>query len=363
MMVKLTKKHLLKIKTYKPGKPIEEVKRELGLKEAIKLASNENALPPSRRVLSSIIRTAGRLNRYPDSDCFYLKRELAKRFRLSPSNFIIGNGSDEIITFCVRTFLKKGEEVIIAKPTFLVYDIVSRVENARIRHVPLRDYRYDLDAMKRAVTKKTKIIFVANPDNPTGTYVTKAEVDRFMSGLRKDIVVFFDEAYYEFAKDLRNYPNTLKFLKNKRNVIITRSFSKIYSLAGLRIGYGIADKGMIEDMGKVREPFNVNSLAQEAAIASLKDDDFVLKTKRLTEEGKNFLYDQLDCMGIMYIPSATNFILLNIGKAAPKIYNRLLKKGIIVRNMQGWGLSDFLRVTVGTKIENKKFIKALEEVL
>ena len=184
-----------------------------------------------------------------------------------------------------------------------------------------------------------------------------------MSGLRKDIVVFFDEAYYEFAKDLRNYPNTLKFLKNKRNVIITRSFSKIYSLAGLRIGYGIADKGMIEDMGKVREPFNVNSLAQEAAIASLKDDDFVSKTKRLTEEGKNFLYDQLDCMGIMYIPSATNFILLNIGKTAPKIYNRLLKKGIIVRNMQGWGLNDFLRVTVGTKIENKKFIKALEEVL
>lgn len=361
-MKKLAKAHLLKIKTYKPGKPIDELRRELGLRKAIKLASNENALPPSPQVISAIVKATRDLNRYPDSSCFYLKRALAKRFRLSPSNFIIGNGSDEIITFAMRTFIKKGEEVVIAKPTFLIYGIVARAENVKIRYVPLKDYRYDLESMRKAITKRTKIIFIANPDNPTGTYVTKREVDRFISNLRRDIIVFFDEAYYEFAGDRRDYPDTLKFLKKGRNLIITRSFSKIYSLAGLRIGYGIADKEMIECMDKVREPFNVNSIAQEAAIAALNDESFVIKTKRLAEEGKKFLYREFGLMGIIYIPSATNFILFEV-KDASKIYNRLLRKGIIVRDMKAWGLDGFLRVTVGTMRENRKFINTLKEVL
>ena len=360
-MNKLIRKHLLKVKTYKPGKPIEEVKRELGLKKAIKLASNENALPPSRRVLSGITRQIKNLNRYPDGGCFYLKRELARRFRLNPEDFIIGNGSDEVITFAMRAFLKKGEEVIVAKPTFLIYQIVAGVENVRVRYVPLKDYRYDLDSMKKAVTKKTRIIFIANPDNPTGTYVTKKSLDRFMSGLNKDTIVFFDEAYYEFARPLRGYPETLKFLKAGRNVIITRSFSKIYSLAGLRVGYGIANKGLIECMNKVREPFNVNSLAQAGAIAALKDDGFVTKTRRLVEEGKRFMYDRFDAMGIRYIKSATNFILFEAGRDAANIYNKLLKRGIIVRNMKAWGLNGFLRVTIGTMKENIAFIKELKE--
>ncbi len=361
-MSKLANKRLLKIKTYKPGKPIEEVKRELGLKSVIKLASNENALPPSRRVLSSIFREARNINRYPDSGCFYLKRELARRFRLGPDNFIIGNGSDEVITFAMRAFLNRGQEAVIAKPTFLIYQIVARIEGVGVKYVPLKGYRYDLDSMKDAVTKKTKIIFIANPDNPTGTYVTKEELDRFMSGLRKDIIVFFDEAYYEFAKDLRDYPKTLKFLKAGRNVIITRSFSKIYSLAGLRVGYGIADKDLIKTMNKVREPFNVNSLAQAAARAALKDKSFIIKTRRLVEEGKDLIYEELERMGIPYVPSVTNFILFDFGKEATRIYNKLLKKGVIVRNMKGWGLSGFLRVTIGTMKENRRFVKALEEV-
>lgn len=360
-MKNLAKRHLLKIKTYRPGKPIEEVKRELGLKEAIKLASNENALSPSPRVISGIRRSLKDLNRYPDGGCFYLKRELARRFRLRPENFIIGNGSDEIITFAIRTFVKRNEEVIIARPTFLIYGIVAKVEDVDIKYVPLKDYRYDLESIRKAVTKRTRVIFIANPDNPTGTYVTRREVDRLLSGLRRDIIVFFDEAYYEFAGDLQDYPNTLKFLK-KRNVIITRSFSKAYSLAGLRIGYGIANREIIESMGKAREPFNVNSLAQAAALTALGDDRFIAKAKRLVETGKKFIYNELDRMGIEYIPSVTNFILFKI-KDAPRVYKRLLKKGVIVREMSGWGLEGHLRVTIGTRGENRRFIKRLRETL
>lgn len=357
------KKHLRSIAVYKPGKPIEELKRELGLKEAVKLASNENALPPSSGVISSIIRAAKNLNRYPDSGSYYLKKELALRFKLKPSNFIIGNGSDEIITFAIRTFLKKGDEVIIAKPTFLIYGIAAGIENVSIKYVPLKELRYDLDAIKKAVTNKTKLIFIANPDNPTGTYTTGEEVDKFMSSLRKDVIVFFDEAYYEFAQEFNDYPKTVKFLKKDRNVIITRSFSKAYSLAGLRIGYGIACPGIIESMNKVRDPFNVNSLAQAGAMAALEDNSFLLKTRRLVKDGKKFLYNELALMGIRYVPSATNFILIDTGKRAEYIYNKLLRKGIIIRNMKAWGLNGFLRVTVGTQKENRKFIKRLSEIM
>lgn len=354
-----TKRHLLKIKNYQPGKPIEEVKRELGLRQAIKLASNENALPPSGRVLSAIARASRGLNRYPDGGCFYLKRALAAKFRLKPSNFIIGNGSDEVITFAVRAFVNKNDEVIIAKPTFLVYGIVANVEGVRVKYVPLKDYRYDLPAIKKAITKKTKIIFIANPDNPTGTYATRAEVEEFLKGIRKDIIVFFDEAYYEFARGAAGYPETLRYARRKKNIIVTRSFSKVYSLAGLRIGYGIADEKLIEGMNKVREPFNVNSIAQAAAIAALKDGGFIRRSKISINSGKRYLYKELDKLGVEYVPSATNFMLLKIGKAAPKIYKKLLRRGVIVRNMAGWGLHDCLRVTVGTPAENKKFIREL----
>ena len=361
-MNKLTRQHLKKIKTYKPGKPMEELKRELGLKSVIKLASYENALGPSAGVLSAIAKAARTVNRYPDASSYYLKRKLAKRYRLKADNFIIGNGSDEIITFAMRAFLKEREEVIIAKPTFLIYGIAASLEKAVIRYVPLKDLRYDLQSMKKAVTGKTKIIFIANPDNPTGTYVTRAEVDEFMSGLRKDIIVFFDEAYYEFACQTRDYPNSLKFLK-KRNVIITRSFSKAYSLAGLRIGYGMAGSGMIEAMNKVREPFNVNSLAQAAALAALKDDGFIRKARAVTEQGRDYLYTKLALMGIPYVPSVTNFILVNVGSRANTAYDKLLKAGVIVRNMKAWGLKGFLRVTIGTMRQNRIFIEALREAL
>lgn len=361
-MNRLIKRHLRKIKSYTPGKPIEEVQRELGLKKVIKLASNENALPPSRKVISSVIRSLKNINRYPDSECFYLKKELAGRFRLKPENFIIGNGSDEVITFAVRAFLNGDEEAIVAKPTFLIYAIAAGIEKGRIRYVPLREFRYDLKAMKKAITRKTKVIFIANPDNPTGTYVTRNEVEDFMSGMRRDIIVFFDEAYYEFAKRRRDYPDTVRFLEG-RNVIVTRSFSKIYSLAGLRIGYGVANEELIEGMNKVREPFNVNSLAQAAALASLRDDRIPQRAVRAVEEGMKFLTGQLDLLGVRYIPSAANFLLFETGPEADRIYGALLKRGVIIRNMKNWGLKGFLRVTVGTMRENRVFIKKLKGVL
>jgi len=358
-MKNLARKNILKIKPYIPGKPIEEVRRELGLRGVIKLASNENAFPPSGRAVLAAGKALLSANRYPDGGCFYLKNKLARRFKVKTGNIVVGNGSDEIIVLALRAFLKEGEEVIIAKTTFLIYDIASRIAGARIKFAPLKNFRYDIPGIAKLITKKTKLIFIANPDNPTGTYVTKSEVDFLVSRLPKSAILFFDEAYYEFAKGLKDFPNTIKYIKNK-NVIVTRSFSKAYSLAGLRVGYGFAPKEIAGALNRVREPFNVNSPAQEAALASLGDEGHVRKTMKLVSEGKSYLYNELDSAGIKYIPSVTNFVLINLKKNARIVYRKLLKCGIIVREMSPWKLNNFIRVTVGTMAENRKFVKALK---
>jgi len=357
----LARKEILKVKPYKPGKPIEEVKRELGLKEAIKLASNENALSPSSRVISSIEKMLKSINRYPDERCFYLKKALKSKHKLSSENIVIGNGSDEVIVLALRAFANPGDEVVTAKPTFLIYEIASTIAGVKVKTVPLKDYRYDLNSIAGALTKNTKLVFIANPDNPTGTYVTAREVDAFMRKVGKDTIVFFDEAYFEFAEGLNDYPCTLNYL-NKKNVIISRTFSKIYALAGLRIGYGLANKDIISAMDRVREPFNVNSVAQVAALAAIKDRAYVQAAKRLVKEGKEYIYKNITEMAYDYIPSATNFVLINVGGCSKTLYQKLLKKGVIVRDMSAWGLSGFIRVTIGTMKENIKFIKALKTV-
>src|SRR3989338_3681172 len=254
--MELARKCILDIKPYTPGKPIEETKRELGLRQVVKLASNENPLGPSPKASSAIRRAIAGLNRYPDGDCFYLKRKLAERLELKPDNLIIGNGSDEIIVFACRAFLNPGDEVIIAKPTFLIYELASKLQGAEVTQVGLKNFRYDLSAMKRAVTEKTKLIFIGNPDNPVGTYLTDREVKEFLRDLPKSVIVFFDEAYYEFAKDETGYPDTIPYIKNK-NIIVTRTFSKAYGLAGIRVGYGISSAPIVSCLNKVREPFNV----------------------------------------------------------------------------------------------------------
>ncbi|MEE9500313.1 MAG: histidinol-phosphate transaminase [Candidatus Omnitrophota bacterium] len=360
--MKLARKEILKVKPYTPGKPIEEVKRELGLKEVIKLASNENALPPAPAALRAAKRALLTVNRYPDGGCFYLKKALARRLAVRPENIIVGNGSDEIIILALRAFLKRGEEVVIAKPTFLIYELASRIAGAKIKFAPLKDFRYDIPGMARLISGKTKLIFIANPDNPTGTYVTKKEIDFLVSSAPTHTILYFDEAYFEFAKNRRDFPNTMKYIKNK-NIIITRSFSKIYSLAGLRIGYGIAKREIIDCLNRVREPFNVNSVAQAAAHVSLNDKSYIERTIKFVEKAKSFLYKELDSLGLKYIPSVTNFVLINTGKDSKKVYRKLLKRGVIVREMSPWKLTSFIRVTVGTMRENRKFIKALKDIL
>ncbi|MDO8729802.1 MAG: histidinol-phosphate transaminase [Candidatus Omnitrophota bacterium] len=360
MLTKLARKILESVTPYIPGKPIEEVQRELGLPTVIKLASNENPLGPSPKAVEAIRNALPSLHRYPDGSSFYLVRKLAAHLGVAPEQLIIGNGSDEIITLAVRAFVEPGEEIVIAHPTFLIYKIAGQLAEARVRTVPLKDFRYDLAAMRKAVTPKTKMVFIANPDNPTGSYVTKAEVEAFLESLSPEVIVFFDEAYAELA-DVPDYPDTRPLL-GKRPVIIARTFSKAYGLAGLRVGYGMAPKELVEAMNRVREPFNVNSLAQVAAAAALEDTQHLEATRRLLREEKKKLNGALKEMGFSCVPSATNFILFHAGPKAGELAQALLKKGIIVRHLQAWDLPEFLRVTVGLAVENDAFIQNLKQL-
>ncbi|MCX5715821.1 MAG: histidinol-phosphate transaminase [Candidatus Omnitrophica bacterium] len=360
--MRLARKHILNIRNYEPGKPIEEVQREYGLKEVIKMASNENPLGPSPKALSAIRKNLKKLNRYPDSSSFYLKEKLAKQLHLKSSNLIMGNGSDELITIALRAFAEEGEEVIIAETTFLIYVIAAQLAKARIIIVPMKNFRYDLQAMKSRITNRTKLIFLANPDNPCGTYVTEKEVAAFMKDVPDDAIVFFDEAYFEFGRQEKDYPDTMKYL-DRKNVIISRTFSKAYGLSGLRLGYAMADPALVACMEKVREPFNVNLLAQAGGLAALDDKAFVKKTIKNTKEGKAFFYKEFKKLGLEYVPSATNFVIVNLKRDSKEVFKKMLSLGVIVRDMKAWGLDTYIRVTVGTEKENKKFIKALKESL
>ena len=359
---KLARKTITQIKPYKPGKPIEEVKREYKLKKVYKMASNENALGPSPKAMEAIRKGIASINLYPDGNCFYLKKALGAKYKLNTDNLIIGNGSDELIVLALRAFINKGDEVIIANPTFLVYQLAATLADAKVVFVKQKDFRYDLEAIREKITSKTKMIFIANPDNPTGSYVTAAEIAKFIKGLPKDLIVFFDEAYYEFAAAIKDYPDTLKYIK-KGNVIVSRTFSKVYGLGGLRVGWAAASSEVIGYMNQVREPFNVNSLAQTAAVAALSDKSHITKSIKLVETGKNFFYEEFKKMDLFYVPSVANFVLVNVGPGAKEVFNKLLKKGIIVREMSSWGLPNFIRVTVGHSKENKLFIAELRKLL
>ena len=363
-MKKLVRESILKVKNYVPGKPIEEVRRELGLKDVIKLASNENCLGPSPRAVSAIRKNLRNINRYPDASSFYLKKKTAKSLGVGEESLIFGNGSDEIIGLAVRTFVEDGDEVVIASPTFLIYEIVSQIQNAKIRLVSLtKDLKHDLCAMKKAVTGRTRMVFIANPDNPTGTYITKSELGRFLKGLPEDLIVFLDEAYFEFAKfSYGDYPNGIDYL-DRPGMIVARSFSKAYGLAGLRIGYGVSNPEVISYMERAREPFNVNLLAQAAALAALDDKAFLRKSLAHVDKEKEFIYGSLGKLGLDYVESATNFIIINVGRDCKDVFNKMLKKGVIIRDMKAWGLDTYIRVTVGTRSENSKFIGALKGVL
>lgn len=355
------RKNILNVTPYISGKPIEETKRQLGLKAVYKLASNENPLGPSPKAVEAIKKNLSGINRYPDSQGFYLKRKLSRYLHVEQSNLVLGNGSDELIDIIIKTFVEEDESIITADTTFLEYKIISEVFGRKVITVPLRYFKYDLESIKKRIDKKTKLIFISNPNNPTGTYVTRYEIEDFMDCLPDSVVLVLDEAYDTFI-DVDDFPNGLKYANNK-NVIVLKTFSKAYGLAGLRIGYAVARQEFASYMEKARQPFNVSLLAQAAATAALDDKKFLLKTRKLILQGKNYLYGCLTGLGIAYVPSVANFILIDCGRDGMDVFRDMLKYGVIVRDMKQYGLKNFIRVTIGTKKENERFVKALKKVL
>ncbi len=343
---------------YEPGKPIEDVARELGIRaeDIIKLASNENPLGPSPRAIEAIREAAVRSHIYPDGGCFYLREAIAEKFSLTRSHVIIGNGSNEIIEFLGHAFLRPGAEVVTAAHAFVVYKLMATLFGASTVEVPDPLFTHDLPAMAAAVTPATRQIFIANPNNPTGTVAPKEEVERFVDAVPENVIVVFDEAYHEFLPDP---PDTLRFVREGRpNVLVLRTFSKIQGLAFLRVGYGLAAPSLIEVLQKTRQPFNSNGMAQAAALAALHDADHMERTLTVNREGRDYLEREFTRMGLSFVHSQANFVLVNVG-GGDAVFEALLKQGIIVRSMTSYHLPEHIRVSVGTMEQNRKFIAAL----
>jgi histidinol-phosphate aminotransferase len=362
MSRQLHRQQILSIKPYTPGKPVEEVERELGITDVIKLASNENPLGPAPASIAVMQQMINKVSTYPDGNCYYLKNALAEVHSLSPAHFIVGNGSDEVIKLIAEAFLDEGEEAIVADPTFSEYDFAVKIMGGSTVVVPTKNLTHDLEAMAAAVTDKTKLVFVCNPNNPTGTKVGKDEVNQFLDRLPEGVITVFDEAYYEYVTE-EDYPQTLDFVHEGRDVIVLRTFSKIYGLAGLRIGYGVAKPELIGMLMRVKEPFNVNMLAQAAALAALGDQDHVVRSRQLNDEGKTYLYGEFDRLGLPYMPTHANFVWVQIKADCKEVFGKLLRRGVIVRTGDIFGAPDVIRVTIGTPPQNKRFIEALTEVL
>lgn len=346
---------------YEPGKPIEEVEREYGISNSTKLASNENPLGPSPKALAAIRAKLDQLHLYPDGDCFYLKGGLAKKLGVAPERLIFGNGSNEIIELAVRAFMRPGDHAVMARQAFVVYQLIVQAVGGKSIQVPLRDYTHDLDAIASAVTAQTKIVFLANPNNPTGTIFRRAEWERFLGGLPKDLLLIVDEAYFEYVED-GGYPDSLKYHSDDRAMLTLRTFSKLYGLAGLRIGYGVGPREIVAMLQRVRQPFNVNAPAQWAALAALDDGDHVQRSLAVNREGRKFLGGEFTRLGLAYVSSHGNFILVRVGQGQ-EVFKQLLGLGVIVRPMGGYQFPEHIRVTVGTMDENRKFIDALEKVI
>jgi histidinol-phosphate aminotransferase len=343
---------------YSPGKPIEELERELGIPRAIKLASNENPLGPSPKALAVLAEAGRTLHRYPDGAAHQLRTALAQRWKVSLEQVVLGNGSDEIIGMLVQAFLSPGEEAIMADQTFVVYKLEVMAAHGKAVTVPLRAWRHDLIAMQKAITPRTRLVFICNPNNPTGTMVTAAEIDTFMARVPDHVIVVFDEAYYEYVRSC-DFPDSLAYVKQGRNAIVLRTFSKIYGLAGLRIGYGLTTSEIAQYANRVRPPFNTNSLAQRAALAALEDEQHVTHSRTLNQQEMAVMQSGLNALGLDPLPSEANFLYVDVGQDGRAVFEALLKKGVIVRHLQG----RMLRVTIGLPDENRMFLQAMKVVL
>lgn len=354
---------LARLKPYSPGKPIWEVQREHGLERIVKLASNENPLGPSPLALEAIARSAAELHRYPDADIGGLRQALAAKHGVTPQHIIAGNGADELIKLVAEAYLEDGDEVIVPSPSFTEYEFTGLLMGAVIVQVPLKpDFSYDADAILAAVTPRTKLVYVCTPNNPTGTYIPAPQLQRLLDELPAGVLPIVDAAYSHFAA-AADYSNGLELIRQGRTALMLQTFSKIYGLAGIRIGYAVSQPPVIDALLRVKEPFNVNALAQNAAIAALQDDAHVERTQLMNEAGRAFLTQRLSEQGFFCAPSESNFVLVRLGPQAKELYEGLLRSGVIVRYAGIWGLPEYVRISVGTQEENERLLEALSALL
>ncbi|WNQ09348.1 histidinol-phosphate transaminase [Paenibacillus aurantius] len=347
---------------YSPGKPIWEVKEELALDHVIKLASNENPLGASPLAQEAILRHLTDIHRYPDARSQKLKEAIAAVYGVTPDHILTGNGADELITLISETFLTEDHEVIVPTPSFTEYEFGAQLMGATVVPVPLtEDYQYDIRGILEAVTPRTKILYLCSPNNPTGTYLPRCQLNDLLKKLPSSILVVVDAAYSHYATEV-DYTDGLEYVRAGCPILVLNTFSKIYGLAGIRVGFALSDPRIIRDIHRCKEPFNVNLLAQHAAAAALYDEEHVRASRRTVENGRISLYGAFDRLGIRFTPSMGNFVLIRVGDRAPDIYEALLRRGIIVRKGDTWGLPDHLRISVGSEEENEAFVRALEEI-
>jgi len=361
MFEALVPPHIATLPAYPPGKPIEELERELGVTGSIKLASNENPLGPSPLAVAAIQAHLDRLHRYPDANVYYLKRRLSQHLGLDPAQLICGNGSDEILELIMRAFVQPGEEVISAAPSFLMYGLLTQGAGGVFRPVPLQDFGVDLAGIAAAVSPRTKVIIINNPNNPTGTAMTRRDWEEFLRRVPDRVLLVLDEAYIEFAEPW--VPQGLEYLREDRPLIGLRTFSKAYGLAGLRVGYGYGPSTLIGYLDRVRSPFSVNSLAQAAAVAALDDADFLDHTRQVVRAGLEYICRELDRLGVRYVPTQANFLLIHLGRDSRPVYEEMLRQGVIIRAMGSYQMPEYIRVNAGRPEENRRFIQTFKQVM
>lgn len=361
---KLAVQGVQQLRPYQPGKPIDELAREFGLNpaEIIKLASNENPLGPSEKAIQAIQKELTDLTRYPDGNGFELKKTLGEKLGVDTNQITLGNGSSDILEFVVKTFVNPGDDVVVSQHAFAIYGLVTQMQGGNVIQVPAKNWGHDLEAMAQAITDKTRIVFVTNPNNPTGTWNGKAQLEAFLKAVPERVIVLLDEAYFEYV-DKADYPNGIDYLEQYPNLVITRTFSKAYGLASLRVGYGVSCAQLADLMNRVRPPFNVDSLALAAAVACLKDEGYVRQSKALNDQGMAQLEAGFDQLNVNWIPSVGNFICFEIPNRAMEMYQGLLAKGVIVRPVANYEMPNHLRVSIGTEQENQRFLLELKGLL
>jgi len=354
---------LASLKPYPPGKPIEEVQREQGISEVTKLASNENPYGPSPLALNALADHLHELHLYPESGCYYLRRKLAEKLQVAPETLFFGNGSDEIVALMTTAFLDDKTSIVCSEHTFVRYEMGAAAMGAEIRHVPLRNWCHDVDGLLAALDDTTRMVFIANPENPVGAAIPASEVRRLVENLPSNVIFVLDEAYYEFARGWDEYPDSISWLGDFPNLVITRTFSKAYGLAGLRVGYALGNPEIWNIVDRIRPPFNVSRMAQEGALAALDDTAHLERTVSGNRAGLQYFYTEFEKLGLEYVPSHANFVLVDMKRPAPAVYESLLRHGIIVRPMGIYNLPQHLRISVGLPRENEILVAALTQVL